>query len=178
MLSRRYWEERPAFLSILTPRYGIMDDVRLVWGRKDGSFTTRQGAVEPMALSWFELEMSDGGSMARWWEPVDLFGGVRVARPVDILEMGHLVEQTIPPREPVWGVFRLALKVLRRADAERSYPLLAAFASGLLELLGYGIGELLGGGELGRFLAEEPWVVLDVCRGIFREVLGVEQWMC
>ena len=173
VLNRRFWEERPAFVTILTPGYGIIE-VKLAWiaGKRDALFM--QGALEPMALSWFQVTFSRAGAMSEAWEAVDLFDGLRIAQPAAMLQISMLIHETVPLNEPVPELFRFALKMLRVSSPGPS--LLAEFTVGLLELMGYGIGELVNNGDtgLGRFITEEPDVVLSVCRGVLRDALGVE----
>ncbi len=174
VLDRRFWEERPAFLTLLTSRYGIME-ARLSW-KKGASALVNQGALEPMALSWFELLLFAHGPEATLWESVNIFPRLRATRPRDLLQMALLLKETIPPGEPVPPIFRFALKSLVRAD-DRPREILPAFVSGLLGILGYGVEELMGGdSELRRALRDRPQEVMPVCNQVLEEVLGVMPW--
>ncbi len=177
VLTREYWEERPAFLLVLTPRYGVLE-VKLRWGTQKRLAVFRQAALEPMTLSWLELGFHAGGITAYSWELVESFAELRRKRPEEMLEMGLWIARTVPCEDPVPEIFRHTLMTLKRGDADTTYPLLAAFASGFLGLVGCGVEELVGcgGRQLRCFLCEEPETVLSVCRGVLRDALGVEPW--
>ncbi len=177
VLDRRFWEERPAFVTLFTPRYGIVD-VRLEWKRRGRkSPVGEQAALEPMALSWFEIILSPYGTEALSWESVRVFPRLRETSPSALLQMAFLIHEAIPPLEPVSSVFGLALKSLLRSELQR-YPLLPWFCSGLLRLLGYGIEELVGGrSELRWMLRDSPQEVMLVCDKVLNEVVGVRPWI-
>ena len=170
VLNRRFWEDRPYVVTTLTPKFGVVD-IKLS-GKKRESHNT--GALEPMALSWFEAEISPLGTHSHHWELIELFGSRRLASPEEMLKMGTIMEESLPKWEPVPGLFTLALRSLKRGEANRDYPMLLRFTVGFLELMGYGIEELVGGREkMRRRIREDPEGLLAVCTEVLKEALGV-----
>ena len=177
VLNRRHWQEKPVFATLFTPRLGIVE-ARLSWSGTKRDALFRQSALEPMALSWFQLSLRASGASSEHWEPVELFSRLRTQQPIALLEISALIQGIIPQNEPLPELFNFALKTLKKGERKilNSPPILVEFTVGFLDLLGYGIEALMGRNktDLKRLMVEEPETVFSVCHNVLTEALGIE----